>query len=134
MRFIYGMVLGVMASVIGAILYLAFADGQYLLQLSPRYHEMRSTIAGLQEAKEQRDELAARLEKLTGSLDDLTRRFNELRETQCGTVAAHPGSIAAEPPPAARPSEATLPTPPPTPKPTPKPHPAVPTSTATPAV
>jgi hypothetical protein len=136
MRFIYGIVFGVMASVIGAILYLAFADGQYLLQLSPRYHEMRSTIAGLQEAKQQRDELAARLEKLTASLDDLTRRFNELRETGCGTATTRPGPIAAEPPPAPRAPEAPTPTPPPKPKPHPAPPTATaaPTATATPAV
>jgi hypothetical protein len=134
MRFIYGIVFGVMTSVIGAILYLAFADGQYLLQLSPRYHEMRSTIAGLQEAKQQRDELAARLEKLTASLDDLTRRFNELRETGCGTAATRPGAIAAEPPPPPRAPEAPTSTPLPTPKPTPKPHPVAPTATAAPAV
>jgi hypothetical protein len=132
MRFIYGMVFGVMASVIGAILYLAFADGQYLLQLSPRYHEMRSTIAGLQEAKQQRDALAARLEKLTAALDDLTRRFNELRETGCGPAATHPGPIAGEPSAAPRAAESPSPTLPPTPKPTPKPHPAVPTVTAAP--
>lgn len=130
MRFIYGLVFGVMASVIGAILYLAFADGQYLLQLSPRYHEMQSTIAGLKEAKQQRDQLADRLEKLSGSLDDLTRRFNELRETGCAPAATHPGPIAAE----ATPSSKAPEPPPPTPVPTPKPHPVAPTATAAPAL
>jgi hypothetical protein len=131
MRFIYGLVFGVMASVIGAILYLAFADGQYLLQLSPRYHEMQSTIAGLNEAKQQRDQLAGRLETLTAALEDLTRRFNELRETGCGPAAGRPGPIAAEPLPAPRAPE---PVPPSTPPPTPKPHPAAPTATVAPAL
>jgi hypothetical protein len=136
MRFIYGWLLGVIASVIGAILYLAFADGQYLLQLSPRYHEMQSTIAGLKEAKQQRDQLADRLEMLTGSLEDLTRRFNELRETSCGPASAHTGSMAAEPPPPAKAPEPPPPTPPPTPRlpPTPRPHPVAPTATAAPAL
>jgi len=124
MRFIYGMLFGVMASVIGAILYLAFADGQYLLQLSPRYHEMQSTIGGLKEAKEQRDQLADRLERLAGSLDELTRRFNELRETGCAP-AAHPSVSQIEPSP--KPTEV-----PPTPRPRPAPT-LVPTPAAAPA-
>jgi len=112
MRFIYGTLFGLMASVIAAILYLAFADGQYLLQLSPRYHEMQSTIGSLKEAKEQRDQLTERLELLAGSLDELTRRFNELREAGCGQpAAAHP-----------------LPAPEPTPKPIEAPPPPKPRS------
>ena len=39
-----GFILGVLVSVITAILYLAFLGGDYLLQLSPRYHDMASTI------------------------------------------------------------------------------------------
>ena len=80
MRFIYGFILGVLASVIAAILYLAFAGGGYLLELSPRYHDMASTITALREAKEQRDQLATRLEALTNAFDALTRRFNDLQE------------------------------------------------------
>jgi hypothetical protein len=80
MRFIYGFIMGVLVSVIGAILYLAFANGEYLLQLSPHYHEMTSTIASLKEAKEQRDQLAARLDTLTNGFEQLTRRFNDLQE------------------------------------------------------
>src|SRR2546430_2201120 len=60
MRFIYGFILGVLVSVITAILYLAFLGGDYLLQLSPRYHDMASTIAALREAKQQRGRSAAR--------------------------------------------------------------------------
>ncbi len=111
MRFIYGTLFGVMASVIAAILYLAFADGQYLLQLSPRYHEMQSTLGTLKEAKEQRDQLVDRLELLAGALDELTRRFNELRETGCGPAVARP---AATPDPTPKPAE------PPTPQPKPR--------------
>lgn len=106
MRFIYGTLFGLMASVIAAILYLAFADGQYLLQLSPRYHEMQSTIGSLKDAKEQRDQLTDRLELLAGALDELTRRFNELRETGCAPATAtrpvatpEPTPKPAEPPP-----------------------------------
>ncbi len=80
MRFIYGLIMGVLATVISAILYLAFANGDYLLQLSPHYHEMTSTIASLKEAKEQRDQLAARLDTLTNGFEQLTRRFNDLQE------------------------------------------------------
>ena len=114
MRFIYGIILGVMASVIGAILYLAFADGAYLLQLSPRYHDMQSTIAALSEAKMQRDQLTARLESLAGSFNDLSRRFNELRETGCDPTPGRPATAATE----------TAPIPPPAPKPDPDPTPA----------
>ncbi len=81
MRFVYGFILGVLASVIAAILYLAFAGGEYLLQLSPHYHEMVSSIASLKDAKEQRDLLTARLDALADGFDQLTRRFNELQET-----------------------------------------------------
>ena len=68
MRFVYGFILGVLASVISAILYLAFAGGEYLLQLSPHYHEMVSSISSLKEAKEQRDQLTARLDALADGL------------------------------------------------------------------
>ena len=81
MRFVYGFILGVLASVIAAILYLAFAGGEYLLQLSPHYHDMVSSIASLKDAKEQRDLLTARLDALADGFDQLTRRFNELQET-----------------------------------------------------
>lgn len=80
MRFIYGFIMGVLVTVIFAILYLAFANGDYLLQLSPQYHEMTSTIASLKAAKEQRDQLAARLDALAAGFDQLTRRFNDLQE------------------------------------------------------
>jgi hypothetical protein len=79
MRFIYGFILGVLVSAVTAILYLAFTGGDYLLQLSPRYHEMVSTITALKDAKGQRDQLASRLEALSDSFDTLTRRFNELQ-------------------------------------------------------
>ena len=80
MRFIYGFIMGVLVTVISAILYLAFANGDYLLQLSPQYHEMTSTIASLKAAKEQRDQLAARLDALATGFEQLTRRFNDLQE------------------------------------------------------
>ena len=80
MRFIYGFIMGVLVTVISAILYLAFANGEYLLQLSPQYHEMTSTIVSLKAAKEQRDQLAARLDALAAAFEQLTRRFNELQE------------------------------------------------------
>ena len=81
MRFVYGFILGVLVTVISAILYLAFANGEYLLQLSPHYHEMTSTIVSLKEAKEQRDQLAARLDTLANGFEQLTHRFNDLQET-----------------------------------------------------
>lgn len=80
MRFIYGFIVGVLLSVIGAILYLAFAGGLYLLELSPRYHEMASSNAALKEAKEQRDQLTGRLDALASALDQLTHRFQELSQ------------------------------------------------------
>jgi uncharacterized phage infection (PIP) family protein YhgE len=81
MRFIYGLIMGVLVTVVSAILYLAFSSGDYLLQLSPHYHEMTSEIASLKDAKQQRDQLATRLETLASGFEQLTRRFNELQET-----------------------------------------------------
>jgi hypothetical protein len=102
MRFIYGFVLGVLLSIVTAILYLAFTGGDYVLQLSPRYHEMVSTITALKEADGQRDQLASRLETLTESFDTLTRRFNELQ----GAVGRQQG---AEPRSTVTPAESTAP-------------------------
>src|SRR5437879_2518503 len=115
MRFIYGFILGVLVSVITAILYLAFLGGDYLLQLSPRYHDMASTIAALREAKEQRDQLAVRLDALADGFDQLTRRFNELRETR--EAPRRPGMETETPPqpptpPHPKPRAETPPTPP----------------------
>lgn len=78
MRFIYGFILGVLTSTIGAILYLAFAGGEYLVQLSPHFHELTSEVGALRDAKLQRDQLATRLDTLTRSFDELTRRFVDL--------------------------------------------------------
>jgi hypothetical protein len=116
MRFVYGFILGVMVSVITAILYLAFLGGDYLLQLSPRYHDMASTIVSLREAKEQRDQLAVRLDALADGFDQLTRRFNELQETvRQPAQPAHrgPGVEAPLPEPTARPRPRAEPPPPP---------------------
>ena len=120
MRFIYGFILGVMVSVITAILYLAFLGGDYLLQLSPRYHDMASTIVSLREAKEQRDQLAVRLDALADGFDQLTRRFNELQET-----------VREPPPPRRGPgSEAPAPAAEPTPRPRPRAEPPPPSPPA----
>lgn len=105
MRFIYGFILGTLSSVIAAILYLAFAGGEYLLQLSPRYHDMASTISGLQEAKQQRDQLAARLETLSGAFDALTRRFDDL-QVKTPPATHEPPQAEAEP---ARPASPAAP-------------------------
>jgi hypothetical protein len=119
-RFIYGFILGALATVIGAILYLAFAGGEYLLQLSPRYHDLASAVSSLKETKEQRDQLAVRLDALADGFDQLTRRFNELRESR---EAARRGPETQEmlpplPPPAhPKPRPTEPPAPPPAPSP-----------------
>jgi hypothetical protein len=95
-RFVYGFILGVLTTVIAAILYLAFAGGEYLLQLSPRYHDMASNLTAMKETKEQRDQLADRLDALADGFDQLTRRFNELRETR--DAARRPGPEPETPP------------------------------------
>ena len=79
MRFLYGVILGVLASVIGAILYLALAGGEYLLILSPKYQEMKSRLAALEKAEAQRDDLANRLQDLERRFTDLGARLTELR-------------------------------------------------------
>ncbi len=137
MRFVYGFILGVLASVITAILYLAFGGGEYLLQLSPHYHEMVSTIGSLKEAKEQRDQLSARLDALADGFDQLTRRFNELQETVNEPVhrgSAPPSEVASpgtEAPPAAG-TPPQLAPPSARPKPRPEPPPIAPTATPAP--
>jgi len=101
MRFIYGFISGVLTSVIAGILYLAFAGGEYLLQIAPKYHDLTSQLGALRDAKEQRDQLAIRLESLAGSFDQLTRRFNELQETghsAGGPLAPPPGAAESEHP------------------------------------
>ena len=79
MRFLYGLILGIIASVIAAILYLAFAGGEYLLALSPKYHDMRSRIGELEKAEQQRALLAEKLGRLEERFRDLARRFESLR-------------------------------------------------------
>lgn len=79
MRFLYGVILGVLASLIGAILYLALAGGEYLLILSPQYQEMKSRLAALEKAEAQRDELASRLQDLERRFTDLGQRLTALR-------------------------------------------------------
>jgi len=134
MRFIYGFILGVLASVISAILYLAFAGGEYLLQLSPHYHEMASSIASLREAKDQRDQLTARLDALADGFDQLTRRFNELQESTRQPMQHAPGaqSDAAAPPVPEAPSLPPAGQPPSHLKTRPEPSPAAPTPPAAP--
>jgi hypothetical protein len=79
MRFFYGFFVGVLATVIAAILYLAFAGGEYLLVLSPRYQEMKSSLASLEKAAQQRDQLATKLEDLERRFRDLAERFTEIQ-------------------------------------------------------
>lgn len=98
MRFIYGFIFGILVSVISAILYLAFAGGDYLLLLSPKYHELASAISSCQHAEQQRDMLAKRLESLEGSFDALTRRFNEIPAARSEPRAAAGGGSEAAPP------------------------------------
>ena len=86
MRFLYGVILGVLASVIGAILYLALAGGEYMLILSPKYQEMKSRLAALEKAEAQRDELASRLQDLERRFTDLGQRLTALHGD--GGVAA----------------------------------------------
>ena len=78
MRFIYGLILGILATLIGSILYLAIGGGEYLLVLSPKYHEMRSSIDSLQKAEQQRDQLAGKLDALEKKFNELAQRYSEL--------------------------------------------------------
>lgn len=108
MRFLYGLILGILASLIAAILYLALAGGEYLLILSPKYQEMRSRLLTLEKAEAQRDQLADRLR-------DLERRFTELSSRFAG-IADEPAVAPAPPPPETPPlDEAPIPSPEPTP-------------------
>jgi uncharacterized protein involved in exopolysaccharide biosynthesis len=105
MRFVYGLIFGILASVIAAILYLAFAGGDYLLALSPTYHEMRSRLGELEKAEQQRAILAVQLETLEGRFRDLVGRFETLSERMAGPPPAADEAAATdepdpEPPPA----------------------------------
>lgn len=90
MRFIYGFIMGVLSTTIASILYLAFGGGEYLVQLSPHYHELNSEVAALRDAKQQRDQLASRLDALAKSFDELTRRFADLQRNAHDPAAAEP--------------------------------------------
>ena len=101
MRFLNGVILGILACVIGAILYLALAGGEYLLILSPKYQEMKSRLASLERAEAQRDELATRLQDLERRFTDLGQRLTELRG---GGAPAAPPITAPEPAPEPEPT------------------------------
>ncbi|MGH7856195.1 MAG: hypothetical protein ACREQY_02620 [Candidatus Binatia bacterium] len=79
MRFLYGLILGVLGTVIGVILYLALGGGEYLLVLSPTHHQMKTRLEVLQKVEEQRDQLAQKLETLEGRFQELARRFAEIQ-------------------------------------------------------
>jgi hypothetical protein len=105
MRFIYGVFLGFLITVIGAILYLAFAGGDYLLVLSPKYQEMKTERAALERAAQQRDVLAQKLTDLEERFRELGERFADMEVT--GRTAPRPSEpvpAAAEPAPAAAPA------------------------------
>lgn len=80
MRFLYGLLLGVMTTTVGAILYLAFLGGDYLLQLSPTYQEMRTRLGELERTEEHRRELVGRLESMNRKFAELAERFDTLRQ------------------------------------------------------
>lgn len=107
MRFLYGVILGVLASVIAAILYLALGGGEYLLVLSPTFHEMKSRIGELERAEKQRDQLTVRLEQLARALEDLERRFGEVSQR----AGDHPATSPPASPPPEAPAEAGGPAP-----------------------
>lgn len=90
MRFLYGLILGIITSVIAAILYLAFAGGDYLLVLSPKYHDMRSRLGELEKAEQQRAQLAEKLGKLEERFRDLARRFESLHASPPAGMEAPP--------------------------------------------
>ena len=116
MRFLYGVILGVLASVISSILYLALAGGEYLLILSPRYQELRSRVVALERAEEQRDQLADRLQELERRFTDLSQRFTEMRGGTNGASESHgTDSLTTQEAPAATPSPAPAEDPPPAP-------------------
>jgi hypothetical protein len=78
MRFLYGLILGILGAVIAAILYLAVGGGEYLLVLSPTYHQMKTRLEVLEKAEAQRDQLAQKLEALETKFQDLARRFGDV--------------------------------------------------------
>lgn len=84
MRFLYGLIFGFLATLVAAILYLAIGGGDYLLVLSPKYHEMRTSIESLQKAEQQRDHLASKLDMLEKRFNDLAERYAQLQNAARG--------------------------------------------------
>ena len=80
MRFLYGLLLGVIGTTVAGILYLAFAGGDYLLQLSPTYQELRTRADDLERAEVHREQLVARLDAMHSQFAELSRRFRSLHE------------------------------------------------------
>ncbi len=102
MRFLYGLILGVLATVIGSILYLAFTGGDYLLLLSPKYQGLASAMDSCKQAVEQRNQLTVRLEAVERSFEKLSQRFNELQSSHPDLHA--PGGADSSPKPAEAPN------------------------------
>jgi hypothetical protein len=88
MRFLYGLILGVLLTMIGSILYLALAGGEYLLALSPRYQEMRTKLEPCEKVAAQRDMLTDRLNDLEKQFTELSSRFSSLGNRATGEEAA----------------------------------------------
>ncbi|MEA2624053.1 MAG: hypothetical protein QOD06_98 [Candidatus Binatota bacterium] len=111
MRFLYGFILGLLLTLIGSILYLALAGGEYLLALSPRYQEMRTKLEPCEKVAAQRDLLTDRLNDLEKRFAELSSRFTSLGDRAAGEAAgpepapggeaapSAPGAEAAPPPP-----------------------------------
>jgi hypothetical protein len=81
MKFFYGLVLGILATLVGTILYLGLGGGELLLKLSPTFHEMKTRLEVLGRAEEQRLELARKLELLEQKFSGLAERFEALRRS-----------------------------------------------------
>lgn len=100
MRFLYGFLIGLTATSVAAILYLAFAGGDYLLQLSPNYQEMRTRLGELERLDRDRQELVVRLDAMEKQFSALSERFARLAERAPREAPPPPGASApAEEPP-----------------------------------
>jgi hypothetical protein len=67
-----------MMTTVGGVLYLAFYGGDYLVQLSPKYQEMRTKLGELDRAEEHRQQLVERLDAIEKEFARLAGRGETL--------------------------------------------------------
>ncbi|MBI3302477.1 MAG: hypothetical protein HYZ72_10450 [Deltaproteobacteria bacterium] len=106
LRFLFGLLLGVIAGVGGTAYFFSTGGGDYLLASSLRVHRLEEDLHRVSQEREQiakkLEETTALVEKMTGKFDDLERRFQMLesaghKSAAEGAPREEPGEAAGSP-------------------------------------